>query len=64
MFFVNFIVIAAMVAVVVALAFGLSSMARGGSYDLEHAERYMTARVGLQGFAVLLMLLALYLLNA
>ncbi len=60
---VNVLVIAALVATVIVLAMGLRSMARGGSYDQEHAEKFMWERVGLQGLVVVLLLVAAVLLN-
>jgi len=38
-------------------------MARGGTYDKEHAEKYMWERVALQGLVVVLLLAAWVLLN-
>ena len=46
------------VATVVVLAMGLRSMARGGSYDKEHAEKFMWERVALQALVVILLLAA------
>ena len=60
---VNFLIIAALIATVVVLGLGLRSMARGGSYDREHAEKFMWERVGLQALVVLLLLAAAILLN-
>ena len=60
---VNVLIIAALVATVVVLALGLRSMARGGSYDKEHAEKFMWERVALQGLVVILLLVAAVLLN-
>jgi len=59
----NVLVVIALLATVGAFALGIRSMARGGDFDLEHSEQYMYARVGLQGAAVLLMLLALLAAN-
>lgn len=59
----NVLVIAALIATVVVLAMGLRSMARGGSYDKEHAEKFMWERVALQGLVVVLLLAAAVLLN-
>ena len=42
---------------------GLRSMARGGTYDKEHAEKFMWERVVLQGLVVVLLLAAAILLN-
>jgi hypothetical protein len=43
---------------------GLRSMARGGTYDAEHAEKFMWERVALQALVILLLLAAVFLLNA
>jgi hypothetical protein len=60
---INFLVIAALVATIVVLALGLRSMARGGDYDREHAEKFMWERVALQGVVVVLLIVATILLN-
>ena len=60
---INVLVIAALIATLVVLALGLRSMARGGKYDAEHAEKFMWERVALQGLVVVLLLAAFYLLN-
>ena len=60
---INVLVIAALIATVVVLAMGLRSMARGGAYDKEHAEKFMWERVVLQGLVVVLLLAAAILLN-
>ena len=57
------LVICALIATVVVLGLGLRSMAKGGKYDQEHAERFMWERVALQGLVVLLLLAAAVLLN-
>ena len=49
---VNFLVVAALVATLVVLWMGLRSMARGGDYDKEHAEKFMWERVALQAIVV------------
>ncbi len=56
------LVICALIATVVVLGLGLRSMAKGGKYDREHAERFMWERVALQGLVVLLLLAAAVLL--
>ena len=61
---INFLVIAALIATVVVLGLGLRSMARGGDYDREHAEKFMWERVALQALVVVLLLAAAILLNA
>ena len=59
----NYLIIAALVATVAVLALGLRSMARGGSYDREHAEKFMWERVALQALVVVLLLAAAVLAN-
>lgn len=60
---INVLVIAALIATVVVLSLGLRSMAKGGTYDKEHAEKFMWERVALQGLVVVLLLVAAVLLN-
>ena len=60
---VNLLIIAALVATIVVLALGLRSMARGGDYDREHAEKFMWERVALQALVVILLLAAAVLMN-
>lgn len=60
---INVLVIGALIATVVVLALGLRSMARGGTYDKEHAEKFMWERVVLQGLVVVMLLAAAVLLN-
>lgn len=60
---INTLIIAALIATVVVLGLGLRSMARGGDYDREHAERFMWERVALQALVVVLLLAAAVLLN-
>ena len=45
---INVLIIGALIATVVVLALGLRSMARGGTYDKEHAEKFMWESVSLQ----------------
>ena len=59
----NLVIVLALLATISALGFGLFSMARGGTYDVEHSERFMSARVMFQGIAVLLIIAALFLIN-
>ena len=61
---VNVLVIAALIATLVVLALGLRSMARGGDYDAEHAEKFMWERIVLQALVVVLLVAAAYVLNA
>lgn len=60
---INVLIIAALIATVVVLSLGLRSMAKGGTYDKEHAEKFMWERVALQGLVVVLLLAAAILLN-
>ncbi|MDX1460430.1 MAG: HIG1 domain-containing protein [Xanthomonadales bacterium] len=55
------IIILALLATVVALLFGLTSMGQGGSFDKDFGTGFMWARVGLQAVAVLLLVVALFL---
>ena len=61
---VSVLIICALVATVVVLGLGLRSMARGGKYDQEHAEKFMWERVALQGLVIALLIAAAVLLNA
>lgn len=56
----SLLVILALVAVVITLFWGVGSMAHGGTYDRKHCEQIMSARVGIQGVAVALIVLAIY----
>lgn len=60
---INVLIIGALIATVVVLGMGLRSMARGGNYDKEHAEKFMWERVALQLLVVALLLAAYFLLN-
>lgn len=60
---INWLIIAALVATLIVLGLGLRSMARGGEYDREHAEKFMWERVALQALVVVLLLAAAVLLN-
>ncbi|MDH3645450.1 MAG: twin transmembrane helix small protein [Gammaproteobacteria bacterium] len=62
MYLLTVIIVLATIATIATLVMGLVSMARGGDYDLKHSEHLMYTRVGIQGGAVLLMLIALFLL--
>ena len=59
----NFLIIAALIATIIVLGLGLRSMARGGSYDREHAEKFMWERVGLQALVVILLIAAAIVIN-
>ena len=58
---VSVLIIAALVATVVVLVMGLRSMAHGGKYDEEHAEKFMWERVALQALVIVLLLAAIFL---
>ena len=60
----NIVVVLALLATITTLGLGLLSMAIGGSTDQEFGERFMWARIIIQGAAVLLIGLALYISNA
>ncbi len=60
---INALIIAALLATVTVLVLGLRSMAIGGTYDQEHAEKFMWERVGLQAVVIVLLLVAVLLLN-
>jgi len=54
------LIILALLATVVSLGWGIGSMAHGGSYDEQHSDQFMFARVGLQALAITLMGIALW----
>ena len=60
---INFLIIGALIATVVVLGLGLRSMAKGGDYDREHAEKFMWERVALQALVIVLLVAAAVLLN-
>lgn len=60
---INTLIIGALLATVVVLGLGLRSMARGGDYDKEHAEKFMWERIALQSLVVVLLIAATILLN-
>lgn len=60
---INVLIIGALIATVVVLALGLRSMAIGGSYDKEHAEKFMWERVALQLLVVVLLITAAVIFN-
>jgi hypothetical protein len=54
----NLLIFAALIATIVVLTLGLRSMAQGGTYDREHAEKFMWERVALQALVVVLLIAA------
>ena len=59
MSFINLLVFAALIATIVTLGLGLRSMSIGGEYDLEHSEKFMWERVGLQALVIVLLVAAI-----
>lgn len=55
------VIMLALLATVVTLVWGLGSMATGGSYDEKHSEQLMFTRIGVQAFAVIMLLAGVYL---
>ena len=55
-------VVFALIATVITLAWGVGSMAMGGSYDEKHSEQLMFTRIGIQAFAFVMLLVAVILL--
>lgn len=54
------LVVLALLAVVATLAWGVASMAHGGSYDREHSEQFMFTRIAIQAAAFALIVFALF----
>ena len=48
----------ALVATIVSLAWGVASMAAGGQFDDKHYTQFMTARIGFQAVAIILLIIA------
>jgi hypothetical protein len=57
----SFLIVGALIATIITLLMGLFSMGASGSMDKELSEPLMWTRVGLQGLAVLLLFLAIWL---
>ncbi len=53
-------VLLALLATIITLAWGVGSMAVGGSYDEKHSEQLMFARIGIQAFAFVMLLVAIF----
>ena len=56
-------IILALLATIAALGVGIVSMMRGGDFDQKHSTQLMYTRVGFQGAALVLLLIALYVAN-
>ena len=54
------IVLIACLAVVVVLALGINAFRRGGEYNKSNANKLMRWRLGLQAFAVIIILAVIY----
>jgi len=59
----SILIILALLATIGALGFGIGSMMRGGEYDRQHSTQLMYARVGFQGLALVLLVIALFIAN-
>lgn len=57
------LVVAAMLATLGVLFLGLFSMARGGEFNRRHGNRFMRWRVALQGAAIALFILLVFLMR-
>lgn len=55
-----FVVILALIALIIAMLLGILAMGSGGLMDKTLSTPLMWARVGIQGFAILVLLLALF----
>ena len=53
------LIMLALVATIVALGWGVGSMAVGSEYDHKHEAQFASARVGFQAVAIVLLLLAI-----
>lgn len=61
MTFLDLMIVLALMATIATLGWGVGSMAVGGTYDDKHSEKLMFTRVGIQVFAFVMLLLAMYL---
>lgn len=52
------LIVLALVATIVSLVWGLGSMGAGGQYDDKHYTQFMTARIGFQALAIVLLIIA------
>ena len=58
---ITILIILAAVSTAGALIAGLVSMSRGGKFDEQHMDQFMSGRVGLQLLTLVLLLVAVYL---
>ena len=55
------VIVLALVATIMVMMIGLFAMGRGGDFDEKVSTRLMFARVAIQAFAIVLLILAVYL---
>ena len=55
------LIVGALILTVGVIGTGIWSMAHGGEFDRKHSTQLMIARVGMQGFTLLLLLAAFFL---
>jgi fructose-specific phosphotransferase system IIC component len=60
----TFVIILALLLTIAVLATGIGSMVHGGDFDRKHGTQLMFARVGMQGFTLILLFIALYLASS
>ncbi|HEC29007.1 MAG TPA: twin transmembrane helix small protein [Gammaproteobacteria bacterium] len=53
------LIILALIATIVSLGWGVGSMAMGSDFDHKHDVQFMSARVGFQAIAIVLLLFAI-----
>lgn len=51
------LIILALIATIISLIAGLRSMGKGGEYDKQHADQFMSARIIFQGIALVLLII-------
>ena len=56
---ITILVILALLATIISMVAGISSMAKGGTYDDKHSGQFMNARILFQAAAALLLVMAL-----
>ena len=58
---ITILVILALIATVISIVMGITSMTRGSEYDDKHSGQFMNARLIFQGIAAILLIVTLYL---
>ncbi|MCW8955917.1 MAG: twin transmembrane helix small protein [Gammaproteobacteria bacterium] len=51
------LIILALIATIISLVLGLRSMGKGGEYDKQHADQFMSMRIIFQGIALVLLII-------